>query len=190
MELHTPRLLLRFLRESDFPAFRAIEGSPEVMRYERPVPTEEASRKRFDLILTADEDHPQVKYWFAITIPPDDTVRGWIKLSEDFADVRQWEIGWYVHPDYWGTGIASEAAETVLRYAFVDLNVHRVVAFCKAENKASERIMQKLGMQHEAHLRETVWLNESWHDEEFYAILEREFFASRGLEGMQPFRPS
>lgn len=182
MELRTQRLLLRFLRERDFPAFRAIEASSEVMRYERPVPTEEASRKRFGLILTADEDQPQKKYWFAITVPPDDTVWGWVILKENYEEVRQWEIGWYIHPEHWGLGYASEAAGEVLRFAFEDLKVHRVVAMCMAENKASARVMQKLSMTHEAHLRETIWLNDAWHDEEFYAILEREFFAERGAE--------
>ena len=74
-----------------------------------------------------------------------------------------------------GEGVWPEAASEVLRYAFKEMNAHRVVAFCHAENAASVRVMEKLGMQREGRLRETRRLNDAWCDERIYAILERDF---------------
>ncbi len=65
----------------------------------------------------------------------------------------------------------------VLQFAFEALQAHRVVAWCHAGNLASARVMEKIGMQLEGHLRETRWLDERWNDELVYAILDHEWQA-------------
>jgi len=84
-----------------------------------------------------------------------------------------------MHPDEWGKGYASEAARRVLAFAFEELDAHRVIAFCDAENRASERVMQKLGMRREAHMLQTRLLRGEWRDELLYAILDSEWPAAR-----------
>lgn len=56
------------------------------------------------------------------------------------------EIGWWLKPDYWGKGLATEAAERVMTYAFEELNLPRLAAIAQPENTASINIMKKLGM--------------------------------------------
>jgi len=112
---------------------------------------------------------------FAITTQSDDLARGWIILKLNNAEIREYEIGWTVRRADWGKAYAPEAASVVLRYAFKEMNAHRIVAFCHAENAASVRVMEKLGMQREGRLRETRRLNGIWCDELVYAILERDF---------------
>jgi RimJ/RimL family protein N-acetyltransferase len=63
----------------------------------------------------------------------------------------------------------------MLRFAFGELKAHRVVASCHADNLASARVMEKLGMEREGRLREVRRLNEQWWDEFVYSILERDF---------------
>ncbi|MBR5938411.1 MAG: GNAT family N-acetyltransferase [Clostridiales bacterium] len=46
-------------------------------------------------------------------------------------------------PKYWGNGYTSEAANRVLAFAFEENNVYRVTTGCLAENRGSERVMQK-----------------------------------------------
>jgi RimJ/RimL family protein N-acetyltransferase len=63
----------------------------------------------------------------------------------------------------------------MLRFAFGELNAHRVVAFCHTDNLASARVMEKLGMARDGRLREVRWLNGHWWDEYVYSILERDW---------------
>ncbi len=63
----------------------------------------------------------------------------------------------------------------MLELAFGALGAHRVEAYCNANNHASVRVMEKLGMQRDGHLRETRWWNGAWADEFVYSILEREW---------------
>ena len=126
---------------------------------------------------------PRIAYRLAVTIRPDDLPRGAIKLKLQYAESREWEMGWRIAPALWGQGYATEAAWGVLDYAFKELNVHKVVAFCKTLNVASWRVMEKLGMTRDGLLREDRIWNGAWSDAFLYSILEREWAALADLSG-------
>lgn len=176
MELYTPRLILREFLPSDFEAVREFDTLLETHYFEKMViPSEEVTRAFLrDCELEAMQV-PRQTYHLAVTIRPDGTARGKIKLTVLRSDVGEWEIGWVIHRDDWGKGYATEAARAVLDFAFVTLKAHRVVAFCNAHNAQSYRVMEKLGMQRDGLLRESLWWNNQWSDECVYAILEREW---------------
>jgi RimJ/RimL family protein N-acetyltransferase len=175
VELHTQRLILRELRSDDYDAVREYESSPAIQRYEKPVPSAEETRAYVQQAIAWAQETPRTHYRMAMTIRPDDRVVGRLSLMENFSETREWEIGWTVHERYWGLGYASEAALRMLEFAFCELNVHRVVAFCNAENAASRRVMEKIGMRQDGLLRETRRLNDTWYDEYVYAILDRDW---------------
>ena len=58
------------------------------------------------------------------------------------------EIGWHFHPDYWGSGYASEAASAVLAHAWAS-GLERVVAVTNPENTASQAVCLRIGMRHD-----------------------------------------
>jgi RimJ/RimL family protein N-acetyltransferase len=57
------------------------------------------------------------------------------------------EIGWRLAADYWGRGLATEAARAVLNHGFETLGFQRVVATVQAPNRASIRVAEKLEME-------------------------------------------
>ena len=171
----TKRLVLREFCESDLDVVYEMMNDPEYQRYEGKFMTREEAEKKLQAVISWGEVTPRVKYQLAITARPSDQVVGVIKLSENFPEVEEWEIGWGVHRSSWGCGYAPEAAYSMLCFAFEELQINRVVAFCHAGNRPSVRVMEKLGMQCEAHLRETRLLNGVKYDEYLYAILRREF---------------
>ena len=90
---------------------------------------------------------------------------------------KQWghaEIGWFLHPDHQGRGIATEASASLIDFAFDHLDMHRLTATCDVLNTRSYMLMERLGMRREAEFKETVFFNDVWHDQYGYAILKHE----------------
>lgn len=179
MELHTPRLILREFRASDFDALWEYQSHPETHRFERDIPSKEEVDRFLRNVQDWARQQPRTRYIFSVTVKPDDRVIGHLHLSSQNSEINEWETGWAIHYNLWGKGYASEAACAVLDFAFGELGVHRVVAFCNVHNTASARVMQKIGMQQDGLLRGTRWWNGDWCDEYVYGILERDWEQAR-----------
>lgn len=179
MELPTPRLILREFTDDDFPALHAIETCPETHFYEKGTPSAEETREYLRRVQADAAKTPRTQIRLAVALRTDRRLIGRMRLSLQFADIREWEIGWAIHPAEWRQGYASEAAGALAEYAFKELNAHRLVAFCNIHNAASVRVMEKLGMRRDGHLRETLWWHGAWTDEFVYSILDHEW-AARG----------
>ena len=83
----------------------------------------------------------------------------------DQAKARQAEIGWVMAPEHGGQGYGTEGAAELLRICFEDLGLRRVIALCFADNVASWRIMEKLGMRREEHaVRDSLHRSRGWLD--------------------------
>ena len=184
MEFLTPRLRLREFVDSDYLALREMDLHAELHFYERELPSLVETRQALDAYIKDQKVVPRVEFRLAITIIPHDTVRGIVKLARQWEAIREWETGWAIHPEEWGKGYATEAARHLIDWGFNELNIHRVVAFCHASNAASVRVMEKLGMHQDGHLRETRWLKDEWWDEYLYAILEKEWKGIKDVGGI------
>jgi RimJ/RimL family protein N-acetyltransferase len=175
MELTTPRLTLREFREGDFALFLELESHPETYCFESTRPDAGSAQNYLDQAQADASQIPRLRYRFAVTVRPADEVRGRATLTLVNEPIREWEIGWAIHPDLWGKGLATESARRVLEFAFAEVHAHRVVAFSHAQNAASLRVMEKLGMRREGRLRETRRWRGDWADEAVFSILEREW---------------
>jgi RimJ/RimL family protein N-acetyltransferase len=96
---------------------------------------------------------------------------------------RQGEIGFILHPDHQGQGLATEAAVAMLELGFEELGLHRIYGCAEARNAASVRVMERLGMRREAHLVENEFVKGEWQSEVIYAILAPEWREARGARG-------
>jgi RimJ/RimL family protein N-acetyltransferase len=91
-------------------------------------------------------------------------------------------IGYIVHPDFAGRGVASDLARGLLAAAFGHLGLRRVTAGCNADNAPSVRVLEKAGMRREQHGVEDSWHAElGWVDGYQYAMLAREWEALQAL---------
>jgi len=104
-----------------------------------------------------------------------DTVLKWLS-----AEHRTAEVGFVAHPDHHGRGYTTEAVGELLRIAFEELEMHRIVGHTEARNTASARVMEKLGMRREGHLIENGWVKGEWQSELIYAMLDHEWRAAQG----------
>lgn len=69
-------------------------------------------------------------------------------LARDTTVDQDTEIGWHLHPEAWGHGFATETARTLLAHAR-RRGLDRVVAVTHAQNIASQRVAERIGMRHE-----------------------------------------
>lgn len=177
--LRTERLLLRPFTTGDFEAAFPIYSSADVARYLYWDPRTAAEvrevleRKTHSTRIAADGDGLSL----AILVEESGDLVGDCSLTLLSRAHRQGEIGFLLHPDHQGYGYATEAAQVLLRLAFEDLGLHRVVGRLEARNAASARVLERLGMRHEAHLVENEYVKGEWQSEIIYAILDREWRA-------------
>ncbi|PLR76245.1 GNAT family N-acetyltransferase [Bacillus sp. V3-13] len=87
------------------------------------------------------------------------------------------EIGYVLAPQYWGKGIATEAAITIIQFGFTNMDLVRIQARCFVENKASARVMEKAGMSFEGVLRKSMLVKGRHQDIMMYSVLKEEFSA-------------
>lgn len=99
------------------------------------------------------------------------------------------ELGYWIGVNYWGRGFATEAARILLDYAFNRRGFHRIVAEHFADNPASGRVMQKLGLKREGILRQHFNKWGEYKDVVCYAILAEEWFTQKKRLRLAHLRP-
>lgn len=95
-----------------------------------------------------------------------------------FESFENFEVGYHIGRNWWNKGIITEALETVIKYAFEECELPRLFARYCIDNCASGKVMEKLGMQKEAHLRKQGKL----HDGEYTDIIIRGILREEWLE--------
>ncbi len=85
------------------------------------------------------------------------------------------ELGYWTGREFWRNGYATEASAKLLSHSFAVLKLHKVSAHVFASNLASGRVLEKLGMSREGHLRDHIRKSDVWEDIIEYGILEDEY---------------
>jgi RimJ/RimL family protein N-acetyltransferase len=96
---------------------------------------------------------------------------------------RTAEVGFVVKPGFQGRGYATEMGAEMLRLGFDECDLHRVTGQCDARNAASAAVLERLGMRREAHLVENEFVKDEWCSGLNYALLSREWAATRAAAG-------
>ncbi|MFP3580772.1 GNAT family protein [Arthrobacter sp. efr-133-TYG-104] len=175
LPITTERLVLRRFEAEDLDRFHGYQSLPETARF---LFRNELSRTRSMEVLGryANFQFTGEGDWVCLAIERKDRpgLQGEIVLKW-LEGTGQGEIGWILHPDARGQGIATEAAEAVLDLAFGQLAFHRVDAKLDALNTGSAGICQRLGMRLEAALVDNWHYKGQWATENIYAILDAEW---------------
>ncbi|HVJ32525.1 MAG TPA: GNAT family N-acetyltransferase [Terriglobia bacterium] len=149
MVLRSPRLILRPWRDSDLPAIARLNADPRVMEF-LPNCLDRAASDAMVTRMQAAIETQGFGFW-AVEAPGTADFIGFVGLNRpSFAAAFMpcVEIGWRLAHDFWGRGYATEAARAALRYGFGDLGLAEIVSFTAVINLRSQRVMQRLGMQH------------------------------------------
>ena len=147
--LETARLALRRFTAEDADALAALHGDPEVMRHLNggvPEAREAVVGATMPRILANYEQHEEYGLWAAIE-KASGAFLGWFHLRPaDAPDQGALDLGYRLHRPAWGKGYATEASLALIRKGFADPGVRRITASAVAGNRASRRVMEKVGL--------------------------------------------
>lgn len=173
--LQTARLTLRPMTAGDAEAVRRLAGDPDVAASALNIPhpfDPEMAEEWIGRQAQAYQDAREVT--FAIIRRADEEFVGAIGLDVR-AEHDRAELGYWIGQPFWGRGYASEAAYAVVQFAFDDLELNRIYANHFADNPASGRVLEKIGMAKEGCQRQHVlWWGE-YRDLVCYGITRERF---------------
>jgi RimJ/RimL family protein N-acetyltransferase len=176
LPLTTDRLLLRDFEETDWPALHTFESLPEVARYHSFEPRTEAESRAYVAGAAASAtDDPRRTYDLAVVLVAEQRLIGRVGLGLGDPTAADGVLSYTLHPAYGGQGYATEAARAVIDLGFRELRLHRIWAECDPANAPSWRLLERLGLRREGHLRENLWFKGAWADSLIYAVLDREW---------------
>ncbi|WP_295994387.1 GNAT family N-acetyltransferase [Rugamonas sp.] len=144
--LHTQRLRLEPLNDSHFDGLYAINRRPEVMRYITGQPDTPEQTTAMIERTKAQWALCGYSWWAYIDIDSGALVGTGCVQNIERNPLNPLELGWRLHPDHWGQGYATEAARTMMRFAFAALDAQLLCAVCHQENADSAAVMERLGM--------------------------------------------
>lgn len=169
-------LTLRRLRHTDFADMLAYYSHPDVARYcEWDAMSDEqvaAILEAQGSVLPGDVGLPLL---VGVELTAEQRLIGDCSLTIALPEHRQAEIGFCLHPDFQGRGIATRVVRAVLGYAFGALGMHRMEARCDVRNERSWRLLERVGMRREGRLRQCAFLKGEWIDDYLYAMLAPEW---------------
>ncbi len=157
------------------PALFEIFSDPQVMRYWSSAPWNDKAEAVQMVESIRDHFAKGTLYQWGIARNSDDYIIGTCTLAHVDTQNRRAEIGFALRSDHWNQGYMFEATSTLLRFAFDKLGLHRVEADVDPRNKASIRLLERLGFQREGHLRERWLVGDEINDTIFFGLLRREW---------------
>ena len=150
-EIRTPRLLLRPWRDSDLDRFAEMNADRRVMEFFPAPLSREESDAGVRRIRSHFDEHG-FGLW-AVEIPDRAPFIGFTGLMPPRFEAHftpAIEVGWRLAFEHWGRGYATEAARAALDYGFEILRLGEIVSFTTTSNLRSRRVMEKIGMYHDA----------------------------------------
>ncbi|WP_054957322.1 GNAT family N-acetyltransferase [Paenibacillus dakarensis] len=173
MQIETSRLIIREFIKEDWIDVHKYASDPKVTEYMLWGPNNEEETKSYvSQQLDKQQSINRTDFEIAVVLKETNQLIGGcgIYLAEKNA-----EMGYCFNSEYWGKGYASEASRALLKLAFETFNIHRVYATCRPENIGSAKVLRKVGMKMEGHLREHIWAKSKYHDSYLFSILESEY---------------
>jgi [ribosomal protein S5]-alanine N-acetyltransferase len=156
--LQTTRLLLREFTPQDADALALVLSDPETMRY-YPAPYDRAGVEQWIERNRQRYRDDGVGLWaMELTKTPDSELHEIIGdcgiILQEVEGERLYEIGYHLRRDFWGQGLATEAAIACRDWAFAHLKADRLISLIRPENLPSRRVAERIGM--------TVWKEVNW----------------------------
>jgi len=153
MILATPRLHLRELAPGDADALALVLSDPEAMRH-YPAPYDRAGVDQWIERNRQRYRDDGVGLWAMELKKTQELIGDCGIILQQVEGESLYEIGYHLRRDFWGQGLATEAAIACRDWAFVHLKADRLISLIRPENLPSRRVAERNGM--------TIWKEVNW----------------------------
>ncbi len=174
--LSTERLSLRAMKVSDAEDMFAYAHRADVTEYLTWLPHMRIEETRAYLSDVARRYRAGDFYDWALISREDGHMIGTCGFTSFNCQSDSAEVGYVLNPAYQGKGLATEALESVMKFGFTELYLHRIEAHYMEGNTASRALMERVGMQFEGYARESMLIKGKYRTIGTCAILRHEFF--------------
>jgi RimJ/RimL family protein N-acetyltransferase len=182
MEISTQRLLLRDFRPDDWRTVLAYQRDPRYLRFYNDAwanRSDDEVRAFVEMLIGYQAEEPRRRFQLAITLPAEGRLIGNCGIRRKPENDWEADIGYELNPEYWRLGYATEAARAMVDFGFTELGLHRVSAWCIADNVASANVLRKAGLREEGRLRENEYFRDRWWDTLLFGMLREEWTGSQ-----------
>jgi ribosomal-protein-alanine N-acetyltransferase len=181
LPIRTQRLHLREFTKDDLDGVFSYSADPRVTRYLFFVPRDrDRAADYLEEILESQRERPRTRFELAVEESSSAAVIGACDLSLIERDVV--DLGYMLGHPHWGQGYATEIALALADAAFFDLRADRVISTVDVNNRASIRVLEKIGMRWEAVFRKHRRAKNRWWDCHLYTLPRTVWESSRGRE--------
>lgn len=170
--LESPRLIFKEFESSDSQTIFELRSNPETMRYmdSYPYKTIEDAAQYIQQNKIAFEEKTGLNW--AIFEKETKQFIGYFSFWRFFRCNCRGEIGYALHPKYWGKGYMDETIKTMLPFAFEQFGLHSILANVNPNNTNSIRLLEKNGFVQEAHFKEDYFFDGRYIDSLIFSLLE------------------
>lgn len=142
----TPRLFVRKCTIEDVDGLQKILGDPEVMRFSLKGPLDREGIADYLKGMLSHYEKFGFGLWVLISKEKGELIGLAGLINQTLDDCECTELIYRVAKDYWGSGIATEAARAIKEFAFIKLGLDRLVSIIEPENSRSKKVAEKIGM--------------------------------------------
>ncbi|WP_301107655.1 GNAT family protein [Sporosarcina sp.] len=171
-QLETDRLRLRKIQLDDAEQIYAYFSKDEVNQYygQDAFTSVKQAEDLIGIFAASYEEKKGIRW--GIESKETNELIGTIGFHQMSSRHRRAEIGYELHPQYWGKGYASEAVSAAASYGFDVMELTRIAAVVFLKNDASNHLLMKLGFEREGILRNYMYQNGQAHDTYIYSLLK------------------
>ena len=166
--LETGRLVLRKISMGDADNIFLLRTNDEAMKYINR-PALQSNDDVIELINKMTNTAERINW--GITLQNQNKIIGTIGYHKIDKENYRAEIGYMLSPEYWNTGLMTEAITKVIEYGFNEMNLHSIEAVINPENSVSRKTLQKFKFIKEAYFKENFFFEGKFFDSEVYSLI-------------------
>ena len=155
--LETTRLILRHQVLQDLDDLWALYCNPEIIKFIADAPrSREEAKQELEWHMNGHPRFPELGLWATIHKQTGKFIGRCGLLPWTIDGQNEVEVAYTIAQEYWGQGLATEAARAILNYGFEKLNLSRLISRIEAENIPSRKVAEKIGMAFEREARDEM----------------------------------
>ena len=174
----TERLIIREYEDSDADSIVRIVNNEGIYHTTYAIPRDYSKKRaKWWIKYLRSNAKNRTGYEFGMFIKESGEYIGNIGIVNISSAHNRGDITYFINPELWGQGFATEGGRAMLKLAFESLRLNRLAGCCMSCNGASRRVMEKLGLKYEGTARSELLKDGVYYDIDRLGMLSQDYFS-------------